>query len=98
MAETEKTSYEKAKSCPICGEYGILEATNPGPRFGSKVETYLCDNQLCRWYKTGWVVQLNKDGSIPDRRKGTKDFPVMPDSFRQAHEDYLEQLKQREGL
>jgi hypothetical protein len=91
VPDIEKTTHEEARSCPICGEYGELQTTTPGPRFGSKVNIYLCMNELCRWYNTGWVVQINADGSIPNRKKGMKDFPdlKMPDD---AMKNYFDRL------
>lgn len=88
-----KTTYEEAQSCPKCGQYGEHVATNPGPR-DSKVETYHCKNEVCLWYGgSGWIVQVNRDGSIPERKKGMKEFPVLPDSQRQVFDDYLAALK-----
>jgi hypothetical protein len=78
MAGGLMPTYEEAKRCPKCKQPGRLKSVeNPivSPedrvRFdiqrGAKVETYVCINERCRWFETGWVVQLNPDGSIPDR-------------------------------
>jgi len=86
-----QTTLEEARSCPRCKYYGELVATNPGPR-RSKVYTYKCLTEVCPWYNTTWIVQVNEDGTIPQRGKSAKEFPVLPDSNRQAYEDYLARL------
>jgi len=90
------TTYEEARQCPKCHQYGVHAQTDSGPR-GSKIETYVCDNEICLWYQTGWVVQVNRDGSIPNRTEGPKEFPMLSDTHRQAHEDYLERLAAEDG-
>lgn len=86
-----RTTYEIAKSCPKCGHYGELQYTHPGPRGGSRVEVYLCTNEVCLWYETGWTIQINKDGSIPDRTKGPKQFPSLKVDD-DAMQNYLDRL------
>ena len=70
-------SMEEAARCPRCDQPGMQNGSKPGPK-RSKVLTYICGNKLCRWYNTGWVVQVGSDGSIPDRRQGPKQFVVDP--------------------
>jgi hypothetical protein len=70
-------SLEEAVRCPKCDQPGMPGSTQAGPR-RSKILTYVCENKLCRWYGTGWVVQVGSDGSIPDRRQGPKQFEIDP--------------------
>lgn len=91
LPESTQTTFEQARMCPKCKHYGTLLGSVPGPR-GSKVETYKCETEVCPWYNTSWIVQINQDGSIPNRTEGPKEFPVLPDSQRQAYEDYLARL------
>jgi len=74
------TTYEEATHCPRCGEAGREIKKEPGPR-RSTIHAFICENERCRWYKTGWVVQELSDGSIPDAvTKGPKSFePLSPD-------------------
>lgn len=91
------TTYEIARQCPKCGLYGELTRTDPGPR-RSKIETYTCENEVCPWYGTGWVVQINSDGSIPERKQGgVKAYPELPDAQRQAYDDYFKRLEAEDG-
>lgn len=44
---------------------------------------YKCMNEHCRWYNTGWPIQINPDGTVPDpidNREREKSYPT-PDSL-----------------
>jgi hypothetical protein len=100
-------TYEEAKRCPICGEPGVLKGVQLPPADsvaqrqygiprGAKVETYHCVNERCRWNGTGWAVQVNPDGSIPDRTKALakdKDFPALPGWLRESAEQQVRDLR-----
>lgn len=43
----------------------------------SKVYTYECHNERCKWFNQRWIVQVRSDGTIPDPSKGPKSFPDM---------------------
>lgn len=68
------TTFEEAKFCPKCGKSGLVTKVTPGPK-GSKVHVVTCMNEACKWYQTGWLVQTMRDGSVPTRPKGVKEFP-----------------------
>lgn len=70
-------SYEDTKRCPKCGKPGQPLAKTPGPH-GSKIHQFRCDNQLCRWQGTGWIVQVNEDGTIADRNDERITVPKKP--------------------
>jgi hypothetical protein len=76
------STIEEASKCPRCGAQGFNASMSQGRR-GSKVYTYTCQNDTCSWYKTGWVVQVNADGTIPERQAGPKEHP-KPDSYAEA--------------
>lgn len=75
------TTFEEAKRCPKCERPGKDEGAKPGRRAGVKVHTIRCETQLCRWYNTTWLVQVNEDGSIPEAysQVGHKQFPKVSD-------------------
>jgi len=72
------TTIDEAKRCPKCGNAGEESGNHRGPR-GSRVYTFICKNETCRWFDTGWLVQVKPDGTIPEREPGEKEFPAMPD-------------------
>ena len=70
------TMFEEAKRCPRCEKPGTLTYTESLPK-GAKAHTYSCYTEGCRWEGTGWIVQVNADGSIPIREKGEKQFEKL---------------------
>jgi hypothetical protein len=56
---------EEAGRCPRCSQAGKRGATLPTNEIGKKVIMFTCENSRCRWFDTGWPVQINADGSIP---------------------------------
>jgi hypothetical protein len=87
------TKYEEAKRCPKCSTPGEVVATNPGPRRDSKVETIECMNDLCLQAHERWIVQVNSDGTIPDRQKGPKEFD-FPTRLETMGRHYVEQVEE----
>lgn len=70
------TTVEEAGRCPKCTFPGEHRNSRPG-KHGSTVRSYYCANNRCSWYDTAWIVQVNADGSIPERATGSKDFPTL---------------------
>jgi hypothetical protein len=69
--------YEEAKRCPRCGQTGVKIGDQPlASKPGAKVESWRCENDLCLTKGEGWIIQINRDGSIPNRQAGPKEFPV----------------------
>lgn len=65
MAES---TFEEAARCPKCHNPGEDRKTVPAPPTaskGAKLHYIYCVHELCPWYETMWVVQVNSDGSIP---------------------------------
>jgi hypothetical protein len=100
-------TYEEAKRCPKCQQPGKLKSVESpsvspedrvrfGIQRGAKVETYICTNERCRWFETGWAVQLNPDGSIPDRTKSLakdKQYPALPGWAAKPAETMINDLR-----
>jgi hypothetical protein len=80
MATIEDASY-----CPKCSQQGIKVKESPGPK-GGKVFVIHCQNEVCLWYQTGWVVQVASDGvTVAERNQGPKQFsPLTPTDKRIA--------------
>jgi hypothetical protein len=74
-----KTTFEEAKECPKCHRPGKEDGVRAGRRRGVLVHTIRCMTQLCPWYNTTWLVQVNEDGSIPEAysQLGAKQFPKV---------------------
>jgi hypothetical protein len=95
------TSFEEAKQCPKCGNIGEdwkqERKTLLGPPRKNVVVHYIkCVTQLCPWFETSYVVQVNEDGSIPEAYsalRGEKQFPKaspeMETRIREATEAQL---------
>jgi hypothetical protein len=63
-------TFEEAQRCPKCTLPG--EARTPilvPDKPGYKVVTCTCRNKHCRWFNTGWAIQINPDGSVPEPRQ-----------------------------
>jgi hypothetical protein len=64
-----ESTYEEATRCPKCGNPGEVTTKRPaqsrGLKRGTMVHTVYCRTQICPWYNTCWIVQVNPDGSVP---------------------------------
>jgi hypothetical protein len=89
------TTFEEAKRCPKCGNPGQEKLVTP-QRDGSRVHNFTCVTELCRWYDTGWVVQVMADGSIPIRQPGVKDHPAPSGWIKEIAERQLDTLRAAE--
>lgn len=95
------TTFEDAKKCPKCGQPGEDIGFKPGrsERGGAvKVHTIMCRTQLCPWFNTGYLVQVNEDGSIPAAYSGTsgglKKFPkISQETASKIEDNILRQLQ-----
>lgn len=70
------TTIEEAERCPKCKVTGEHRNSTPGKN-GATVRSYYCMNSRCSWFETAWIVQVNADGSIPERSAGAKDFAAL---------------------
>lgn len=67
---------EEASRCPKCSEPGDHVNSTPATK-GAVVRNYYCRNARCNWFNTSWIVQVNADGSVPERKSGEKDFAPL---------------------
>jgi len=70
---SEGTTYEEAKLCPRCGKTGrVVRITKTQNMKGKPVDLHLiaCTTELCPWFETTYVIQVNEDGSIPEKGSG----------------------------
>lgn len=84
---------EEAIHCPRCQETGKEVKKYPSTR-GSTIYVFHCQNEKCHWYGTGWTVQVNRDGSVPERTKGMKEFPALSVYDEAAAKRILDELKE----
>lgn len=75
MGAVEST-YEEATRCPKCGNPGEVRSKRPAPKDanlkpGTTIQHVYCTSQLCTWYNTAWLIQVNPDGSVPPPRNHT---------------------------
>jgi hypothetical protein len=62
------------------------------------VYTFHCDNNRCIWNGTGWIVQVNEDGTIPKREAGgAKAFPALPGWVETAARDTIRKVVAEDG-
>jgi hypothetical protein len=73
-----ETTFEEAKRCPKCDKPGedrhqnvILGKTFKGGK-APVVHQIFCTTELCPWFGTPWLVQVNGDGSIPPPQDHTR--------------------------
>ena len=70
------SSYEEAIRCPECGQPGDDKVKRPAPPqaelpAGTMIHVVYCMNKNCGWYSTTWLIQVNPDGTIPDKKDHT---------------------------
>lgn len=95
-------SYEDAKRCPRCSSVGneVSKVKAPGDAGrlrGAKIHTLECPSELCpardmkknegRGEGFRWLVQVNRDGSVPVREAGEKQFELPGWVANQARRD-----------
>jgi hypothetical protein len=83
------TTYEEAKRCPKCTKPGEERLTTKGAVRGSVVKHIYCVTEICPWYNTPWLVQVNADGSVPpptNHAKSKKVYVGFEDHDRLAQQ------------
>lgn len=88
-----RTTFEEAKCCPRCDRPGEVTSEHPGER-DSKVHVIHCRTEGCKWEDSAWIVQVMKDGSIPLRKPGEKDFTPLTETQKQHARDNLRRHEQ----
>jgi hypothetical protein len=95
------TTFEEAKECPKCGKPGDdRRQTRSRNARGAYVTLHhiYCVSELCPWYNTMYIVQVNEDGSIPEAYSGVlrggKAYPtISQESASRIEENILRQLE-----
>jgi hypothetical protein len=74
------SNYEDASRCPKCRTPGKLvnkrSVPSAGLPPGTQVHVFLCPNERCRWFDTKWLVQVDRDGTVPPEQNHTRTDPV----------------------
>jgi hypothetical protein len=81
------SSYEEATRCPKCGTIGNARLKKVQGR--GQVHTVYCENKLCTWYNTCWIVQVRADGTVPpptDHRRSPKLYQGFEDHDQAARD------------
>lgn len=78
----EKPDFEEATRCPKCGQVGYQASSRnvKSQATGRRVTVYVykCDNNLCLWYNTGWLVQPSGDGVVArGNQRGDNAFKAL---------------------
>jgi hypothetical protein len=60
----------------MCKETGRLTRTTSDGR-GGKIHSLVCQNDRCKWFDTGWLVQVLANGEVAERTKGDSEFPPL---------------------
>lgn len=83
------TTFEEARRCPRCKNFGDEWSRHPGDR-NSTVYVFVCVTEGCKWHDTTWIVQVNADGSIPtrNREREDKEFKPLSETEKQHARDY----------
>lgn len=106
MADQDPTApvtVEQAAKCPKCGKPGRLNYSAKHTDDNGvdwDVVAYICDNELCIWLNTGWLVQSDKNGIVYQRDQGErgqdKQFERMSPDLKAAGRRYLEDIVRRD--
>lgn len=99
----ERVTIQEAAKCPKCKKEGRLDQNfkhTDEHNINWDVTTYICDNEICPWYNTGWVVQSDKNGVVYERDIGErgmdKDFPKLSPDVKSVGRMYLEDIVRRD--
>lgn len=92
-------TFEDAGRCPKCddpGRQGPASSAKNSRGMPVKVYVFTCMNEACQWFDTGWTVQLNPDGSIPEHRAGPKQFPKMSRDTESFAREQIREIEQQD--
>jgi len=93
MTETRPT-FENASRCPKCDTPGEDRKDDTGPK-GSTLHYIYCVNSRCKWFDTFWIVQVNKDGTVPPAKDHTGEKKIYEgfEGHDQRAQELIETLK-----
>jgi hypothetical protein len=61
-------TFDEANHCPKCNEPGEVGSKRPSAKPGVSAIVCTCRNKRCKWFNTGWVIQINPNGTVPEAR------------------------------
>jgi hypothetical protein len=73
------SSWTEASKCPADGAQGVKSGESRG-NDGSRLITVICPENRCHYHEMGWIVQIRRDGSIPDPidpKTREKNYPAV---------------------
>ena len=76
------TEWDIARICWKCGKVG--ESSQSKQRDRSTIHKFVCKTPDCPNLQTGWIVQTNEDGSIPDRTAGHRNMGMTEFTAKEA--------------
>lgn len=72
----EEVTIDEAAHCPKCNEIGTIAKKEVKRHYIDRewwdVYVYICTNDGCVWYNTGWLVSSNERGVVYQRNQGTR--------------------------
>jgi hypothetical protein len=83
-------SEDEARRCPSCKMTGEELRASRGPS-GSTLHHMRCQQKRCRHFESGWIWQSRRDGTIPVREAGEREYPQIPNDHGRA-QDYARGL------
>jgi hypothetical protein len=97
MTESVESTYEEATRCPKCrkpGEVTRKDKTGKQSRLpkGTMVHTVYCRNQICPWLDTCWLVQVNKDGTVPPPTNHKGQAKIYPTERFKDHDEMAKRV------
>lgn len=75
---------------------GEETAQRKGDRPGSKLITLTCKNSRCKWFETTYLVGINADGTIPERRH-EKEYHPLDSNSKLIGKRYLDMIEEEEN-
>lgn len=101
MTDDTRTTFEEAKLCPKCKRAGeVRKSFKAENARGKMVDVHLvyCTTELCPWFGSPWVVQVNDDGTIPQpySQLGDKQYPKLSQESVSRVEDNIRRQLQAE--
>lgn len=87
---------EDAKKCPECDHTGNVASSNA--IMGGTLLVMLCENEVCPWYNTNWMIETNGQGEVQINEEAYKKahnqkiLPPTPEADRQ-HENAIQYIQ-----
>ncbi len=89
-----ETTLQTARKCPKCNHEGLLISKQPTEIDELTGYVFQCENKVCPWYSTRWVVTADEDDKVPTRDIGhdPKRFPSVPTITERQRQQLLDRL------